>query len=348
MNNGAAQRIERSGKVFVLGVQEAREYLRAYFAPTPLILARSLGSRCGFNIYLKLESSLPTGSFKIRGALFALQSRLAATPFREVVTSSTGNHGAAVAYAARELGVHATIFLPANPSAVKRARIAALGATIFETGIDLTDAATAAVQYAVSRGAYLLDDASDAHVPMATATIACEIFEQLASVQTIYVPVGDTALIRGLAAVAQARSPRSTIVGVQAARAPSYYDSWKAGEVRPSNRCDTIADGLATRRPLASNVAALRQFVHEMQLVTDEEMLEAVRWLWIEEHIEAEPAGAASTAALLRRKPKNSSESVVAIVTGCNIAADVREKALSGRVAYASDFSRCSFSDCQL
>ena len=331
MNSAAAigHDVTNAFGVSLSRVEDARDFLRNYFAPTPLVSAPYLSRLSGREVYLKLESTLPTGSFKPRGALFALRSQLQRKPVREVVTSSTGNHGAAVAYAARELGINATIFLPTNPNPLKRAKIAALGARIHEAGSDLAEAAATASAYTISHDAYFLDDAADSEVPVATATIACEIFEQLPRVQTIYVPVGDTALIRGIAAVAKRRSVPPKIVGVQAERAPSYYDSWKAGEVRPSNLCDTIADGLATRRPLPHNVAVIRELVNEMRLVTEEEMLAAIRCLWIDEHIESEPAGAAATAALLRTENIKTNETVVCILSGCNIADEIRKTALS-------------------
>lgn len=326
---GSLPDLTSTPNVFLSRVRQARDFLHDHFAPTPLFFAPFLTRLSGREVYLKLESLLPTGSFKARGALFALRSHLHRMPTREVVTSSTGNHGAAVAYAARELRVDATIFLPVNANPLKRAKIAALGARIHEIGGDLAEAAGAAAQYALTQGAYFLDDASDSEVPIATATIAWEIFEQLRWVEKIYVPVGDTALIRGIAAVTKSRSMPPKIVGVQAAGAPSYYNSWKAGEVRPSDTCDTIADGLATRRPLATNVAALRELVDEMQLVTEEEMLQAIRCLWVEEHIESEPAGAAATAALLRAGKAKASEPVVVIVSGGNIADEIRERAMA-------------------
>jgi threonine dehydratase len=326
---GSLPELTSTPGVFLSRVRQARDFLRDHFAPTPLVFAPSLTRLSGREVYLKLESLLPTGSFKARGALFALRSHLDRMPTREVVTSSTGNHGAAVAYAACQLGVDATIFLPVNANPVKRAKIAALGARIHEIGGDLAEAVAAAAQYALTQGAYFLDDASDSEVPIATATIASEIFEQLRWVEKIYVPVGDSALIRGIGTVAKSRSMPPKIVGVQAARAPSYYNSWRAGEVRPSDMCDTIADGLATRRPLATNVAALRELVDEMQLVTEEEMLQAIRCLWVEEQIESEPAGAASTAALLRAGKAKANETVVVIVSGGNIADEVRERAMA-------------------
>ena len=310
---------------------EARDFLRGYFDPTPLVCAHNLSRRCGRLVYLKIESSLPTGSFKVRGALFALRSQLMRRAVSEVVTASTGNHGAAVAFAARELGVLARIFLPTNPNPIKRAKIAALGAHIHEIGRDLAEAAEAAALYSNFHGAYFLDDASDDEVPIGTATIASEIFEQLPSVQGIYVPVGDSALIRGIAAVAQRRPEAPRIIGVQAARAPSYYDSWKAGKSIVSVVCDTIADGLATRRPRIENVKALRELIDDMRLVTEQEMLDAVRFLLVGEQIESEPSGAAATAAVLKGEATERSEPLVVIVTGCNITEEIRERALRHR-----------------
>ncbi|HZA38093.1 MAG TPA: pyridoxal-phosphate dependent enzyme [Candidatus Baltobacteraceae bacterium] len=262
-----------AGAQFSARVTEAQSFLSAYFAPTPLIAARRISAATGCDVYLKLESSLPTGSFKPRGALFAIYSQLKEKPIREVVTASTGNHGAAVAYAARQFGLSATIFLPFNSNRQKRSKIVKFGAAIREAGKDLAEAAVAAAAYAATEDAYLLDDASDPAVPIAAATIACEIFDQLPTVQKIYVPVGDSALIRGIASVEKRRPLPPQLIGVQAERAPSYYDSWKAAAVRPSDLCDTIADGLATRRPLASNVAAMCKLVDDFVLVSEEALI---------------------------------------------------------------------------
>ena len=115
-------------------VEHARELLSRYFRPTRLASAESLAQRSGARVYLKIESDLPTGSFKPRGALNALLTTAAQRPVPGVVAASTGNHGAAVAYAARIAKVGVTIFLPENPNPVKRARIVALGAKVIERG----------------------------------------------------------------------------------------------------------------------------------------------------------------------------------------------------------------------
>lgn len=314
-------------------VEDARRLLYGFFSPTRLVSAPYLSRRSSCEVYLKLESELPTGSFKPRGALFALHSKLQERTFQKVVTASTGNHGAAVAYAARQLRIQATIILPTHSNPVKRAKIADLGANIVESGTDLTEALVAAREYAERHGAYFLDDAVDSNIPVGTATIAREIFEQLPETQAIYVPVGDSALIRGIAAVAKSSFRNTRIVGVQAERAPSYYYSWRAGSLQTSGLCDTIADGLATRRPVLKNVEAIRGIVDEMRLVAEEEMLNAIRCLFLEEQILSEPAGAASTAALLQDNNARTTENAVLIVSGCNISAETRHRAMASSSA---------------
>jgi len=279
-------------------------------------------------VWLKLESELPTGSFKPRGAIYALHVHHERSEIKEVVAASTGNHGAAVAYAGHLLGVPATIFLPHNPNPVKRAKIAKLGANIIEEGTDISDAFVCASEYAKSSGAYFLNDATDPELLAGPATIACEILEQSPNADCIVVPMGDTALIRGLAFAAKHQKPAIRIIGVQAECAPSYYLSWKAGRPVPTDTCDTIADGLATRTPVEENVRDVRDLVDDVQLVGEEEMLAAIRHLLIQEHVLAEPAGAAAMAALLHNPGLYQDRQIVLIVSGANVSEEVLRAAI--------------------
>jgi threonine dehydratase len=308
-------------------VQRAREILRPHLPVTRLVVAESLtnGNR---HVFLKLENEMPTGSFKPRGALYALTTELGRRPVREVTACSTGNHGAAVAFAAKKSGIEARIFLPKTPNPVKRARIAALGAQIVEAGgEDLADAFAEADAYSQRDGVYFLNDATDPDLTAGPGTIAAEIFEQHSATEVIVVPMGDTALIRGVAAAAKTLSPGVKIVGVQAERAPSYVLSWREGHAMPTETCDTIADGLATRTPQEENVQTIRALVDEVRLISDEQMLAAIRHLLLEEHVLAEPAGAAATAAILRESAGFSGE-VVVLVTGANITPEILRRAV--------------------
>jgi threonine dehydratase len=311
-------------------IRDAQKLLSRHLPVTRLVAAPSVSRASGCQVYLKLECELPTGSFKPRGALYALSVNQARREVREVVASSTGNHGAAVAWAAKLLGVPATIFLPENPNPVKRARIAELGARIVEKGNDITQAfQTAAAEHAKDSRIYFLNDATDPDLPAGPATIACEILDQLPNVNVIFVPMGDTALIRGVAAAAKQLSSSVKIIGVQAERAPAYYLSWKKGQAINTDTCDSIADGLATRTTDPENVRAIRELVDDVCLVSEEQMLSSIRHLLFEEHIVAEPAGAAATAAVLASEHV-AGRQVVALVTGANVAPEMLHRAVSG------------------
>lgn len=300
-------------------VNDARELLQRFFRPTRLVRAERIGRDTNTHIYLKLETDLPTGSFKPRGALYALMKNLQQRSIKGVVAASTGNHGAAVAYAAQIAKLPATIFLPENPNPIKRARIVALGATVKEVEWKPESLGEAATAYAEEHDYYFLNDGSDELVPAGTATIAAEILDELPTPDVLIVPMGDTALIRGVAAEAKRRHPHVKIVGVQAAKAPSYVRSWQENRVVTTDTCDTIADGLATYVPLAPNVRAIRELVDDVCLVSEDEMIQGIRTLLYEEHMVSEPAGAATTAAYLQNSTAYTGRSVVLLVTGSNI-----------------------------
>lgn len=267
-------------------------------------------------MWLKDETVLPTGSFKVRGAWAALTAELGRTDVREVVAASTGNHGAAVAWAARELNVAARIFVPRGANSTKTGRIRDLGATLVEDGDDLTDAIDAASEYVRHGAAFFLHDASNPDVPTGTAAIGHELLEQCPTLSTVYVQIGDTALIRGVASALKSSGLAIRVVGVVAAQAPSYALSWRAGHVVETPSAQTMADGLAVRRPLAPNVAAIRELVDQVIEVTEAELQHAMEWLEHRDHIIAEPSGAAGVAGLIRDPDRTGT--LVALITGRN------------------------------
>ena len=302
--------------------ERAESLIRQRFAPSRLVKSTALSDRLGADVHLKLECELPTGSFKVRGAYYALSRQREGADVSEVVAASTGNHGAAVAWAARELGLAAKIFVPNGANATKIARIRALGAELTESGADIEGARRAAEAYVADSGAFLLDDATSDDVPIGAGTIGLELLAELPDASAVIVPVGDSALIRGVAAAMKAIRPDVHVTGVQASGAPAYYRSWKAGTVVTTETADTIADGLATTRPTDSNVTAIRALVDGMVLVDERDMLDAMRWLRAHESIVAEPAGAAAVAVLLNAHAWPFS-STVALITGGNVAPDV-------------------------
>jgi threonine dehydratase len=305
-------------------VRAAQKLLAQYFEPTPLVRSSSL-SHSAAEALLKLETRLPTGSFKPRGAVYALAINLQRRHIDEVTASSTGNHGAAVAFAAKLLGLKATIFLPQNPNPVKRKKIEDLGGHVICAGsTDLAGAFQAAQSYSNRDGVYFLNDATDPDLPAGPGTIGLEILDQCSDVTSVFVPMGDTALIRGVGAAVKALKPSVRVIGVQAEQAPSYVLSWREGKAVATDTCDTCADGLATRTPEAENVDAIRRVVDDVILVTEGRMMDAIRHLHVHDGVLAEPAGAAATAAWLDHSRDGHS---VLLVTGSNIADEVRRMA---------------------
>ena len=185
-----------------------------------------------------------------------------------------------------------------------------------EAGIDLSAAIDAAQAYAARTGAFFLHDAADTAIPLGTATIGAEIVEQLPQADVVYVPMGDTALVRGVAAALKQHRHSIRVVGVAAAQAPAYALSWKTGAVVETDAANTSADGLAVRRPLAHNVAAIRYLVDDVRTVSEKDMADAIALLSAREGVAAEPAGAAATAALVNDGGREGT--AVALMTGCN------------------------------
>ena len=318
-----------TGNFQISDVLDARKFLTKFLAPTRLVRAESLEAGSGAQVWLKLEIENPTGTFKVRGALNGVARRLQQSHLEGIVTSSTGNHGAAIAFAAREMNIRSRIYLPENPNPVKRDRIAKLRAEIVEVGKDLDESREHAARFSEESGWPLIVDVDDPHIAAGAATIASEILDQQPSTDVMVVPVGDSNLIRGMAFAAKQIRPTIRIVGVQAEKAPAYYQSWKEHRSLSTETADTIADGLSTRTTTEDNVRQLVDLVDDIRLVSEEEMLRAIAFLLINEHTLAEPAGAASTAAFLKSGKEFAGRNVALLVSGANIAPDVLRRAVA-------------------
>jgi threonine dehydratase len=287
-------------------VRAAQSLLRQVVPESRLAGTDKLSSQGGW-VYLKLESEGPAGSFKVRGAYHAIDARQKQTNGKlpGVVTSSTGNHGAAVAYAASQLHIPSRVYLPENPNPAKRARIVDFGAEIVEVDKFLEETRRHAAKFAEESGWYNIVDGSDPDMLPGTATIACEILDKLTRVDVIFVPVGDST--------------------------PAYALSVAKGRAVSTDSSDTIADGLAVRETSEENVREMASLVDEFVLVSEEEMLQAMRHLMIEEHVIAEPAGAATTAAFLKNQAQYVNKMAVLVVTGSNVTEQLLLRALQSR-----------------
>jgi threonine dehydratase len=299
------------------------EPLSESLAATPLERAPA-ALHPGLQLYLKREDVHEIGAFKWRGALPVLRGyaeRRATT----VVTASTGNHGAATAWAAAQLGLRAVVYVPARASETKLSRVLALGADLRREGTDFDDAKARAAAFAGEHGFPFFEDGLEPAQFEGYRAIGREIAAQLAGVAgTVVVPVGNGALIGGVAEGLDAG--RTRVVGVVARAAPVMADSFDAGGVVSSNSAATIADGLAVRVAIPYAVARIQPLTRDMVRVSERELARAIGRL-AEVGIRVEASAAASLAALdhLAAPP----EPVVLVLTGRNIDDPLFERACS-------------------
>jgi threonine dehydratase len=288
------------------------------------ILSRALDA----DVWLKNETTSPIGSFKARGALTAiLRAREKGAP-PGAVTSSTGNHGQGVAYAARLVDWPAHVFLPHGSNPVKRRMIAALGATIHESGADIDEAKATARSFAEAQRLSFIDDGESLDVMEGAGTVGLEAAERLPGIGTVLVPMGSGTLAVGCAVGIKGRQAGARVVAVQSSGAPAMVESFVAR--RPVEQpIDTLADGLACRVPARLALEGLCTWIDEAMVVPDALLLRALAALVEHAHVLAEPAGAAGLAALWTRRSELRGQRVLLVVTGANVTMPVLRDALS-------------------
>lgn len=300
-------------KPTIEGIRDAASRLASYAPPTPLVRALLLSRDLGADLWVKNETVSPVASFKWRGALTDLLRR--ASP-RGVVTSSTGNHGQGVAWAAAQLGIPAHVFLPQSPNPVKRAKIELLGAQIHEVGHDLDAAKAVAIDFARDENLPFVDDGESLGVIEGAGTVGLEVARQLQRIDLVLVPMGSGSLASGVAIAIKSYHPEARVITVQAEGSPAMTESFRARRAveRPAQ---TVADGLICRVPAQLALDALVEHVDEALLVSDDEILSAARRMALGAHLLVEPSGAAPLAAALRMKLGG--KRVVLIATGANV-----------------------------
>jgi threonine dehydratase len=300
------------------GIERARAGLRAYLPETPLVRSELLSRALAAEVWLKNETVSPIASFKLRGALTALVRAREAGVATEAVTSSTGNHGQGVAYAARMVGIAAHIFLPRGANPVKRRMIEALGATIHEGGADLDEAKADAQRFAAAGGRLFVDDGESLDVMEGAGTVGLEVAERLPEIDVLFVPMGSGTLTVGCAVALKGLQPRARVIAVQSAGSPAMVESFHAHRA-VERAIDTVADGLVCRVPARLALEGLWTWVDDAVCVADAALLQALRALVEHGHVLVEPAGAAGLAAAWAIRDDIRSRRVVLVLTGANV-----------------------------
>jgi threonine dehydratase len=302
-------------------IRAAAERIKSVARVTPLIDVSEAAER---PFFLKAENLQPAGAFKIRGAYNMVAQLTAAQRAAGVITYSSGNHGQAMALAARTLGAPAVVVMPTTAPAVKIDGARALGAEVILEGTTSLDRRTRAEAEAAARGLTMVPPFDHEWIIAGQGTAGLEIVGQCPDVAAVIVPIGGGGLVAGVAAAIKQLRPDVVVIGVEPAGAAKMKASVDAGQPVTLPGTATIADGLMPVRPGDLTFAHVRAFVDRVVIVEDPDIIRAVLWIFANARIVAEPSGAAATAAVLTGAARAwlpPAGPIVAIVSGGNMSA---------------------------
>ncbi len=319
-----------SAPVSLESIREAARLLAGVAVRTPMV--RCCSGQTGdqgmpwpptIEIHLKCEHLQPIGAFKIRGAHTAIARLGAERRASGVVTSSSGNHGQAVAWVAKRFGIRSVIVMPESAPAVKVAGVRRYGGEVVFAGATRSpEQQRRADRYAAEDGLTMIPPFDHPDVIAGQGTAGLEILEQVPEVRTVLVPVGGGGLLSGITTAIHALRPAVEIIGVEPAGAAKLSAALAAGHPETLERTASLADGLLTRAIGALPWSLIRSNVHRAITVTEEEIGQAVRFLYQAQGLMVEPSGAVTVAALLAGKV-SSAGPVVAVLSGGNVDPEV-------------------------
>jgi threonine dehydratase len=309
-------------------VRAAADRIAGRVVRTPLLPFAAAAP--GRPLWLKPESLQPVGAFKLRGAFNAVLERLDAARSHGVVTHSSGNHARAVAWVARDLGLHAVIVIPDAAPAVKVDAVRALGAEVVI--VAAAERETRALDLAAEHGYVMIPPYDDAAVLAGQGTVGLEIAADLPGAAAVLVPVSGGGLIGGIATAVKALSPDTAVIGVEPELAADAAESFRTGHPvawTTAQTYRTIADGLRVTQVGELPWRQIRKYVDDMITVTEDEIRDGVRRLAADARLVAEPSGAVSFAAYLHHADRLVSGSTVAVISGGNLAMDTLAKLIA-------------------
>lgn len=295
MESQARGAAEPTSRISLERIERAAAVIDPVFTRTPQFVSESLSARLGCRVLCKVETANPIRSFKGRGASYFCSERPRGD---HMVAASAGNFGQGLAYAARRRGQRVTVFAAATASPLKIAQMRRLGATVRLGGTDLDEAKERAKEWAQAQGLPFVEDGREVAVSEGAGTIALELTAWPEPIQQLLIPVGNGALAAGTATWMRAHAPQARIIAVCAAGAPAMARSWEEKRVECTPGVHTIADGIAVRVPVPEAVHDLQGLVDGYVLVSDDQIRQAMRWLYEDAGLLIEPAGAAAVAAI--------------------------------------------------
>jgi threonine dehydratase len=301
-------------------VEAAARRIASFARRTPLLRSLPLSEATGAEIHLKLESLQYTGSFKLRGALNKVLSLTDAERARGVITASTGNHGAAVAFALRTVGLSGTVYVPETANPHKVSRIEALGARVASYGRDSADAEAEARRVAEAEGRVFISPYNDPLVVAGQGTVGLEIAAELDPIDAVVVAVGGGGLISGIAGYLDAVSPATRIIGCSPKNSAVMYESVRSGAIVQMESLPTLSDGTAGGvEPGAITFEWCRTLVDEWELVEEREIAEAMRRVRDDDHLVIEGAAAVAVVAAVRLAGRWPGGRIAVVICGGNV-----------------------------
>lgn len=303
-----------------IDIEEARRRIAGLAVRTPLVHSVGLSDEAGVDVYLKLETTQPTGAFKLRGAASKILSLSEEARSTGVVTASTGNHGRGVAYVGRRLGIPVTVCVSEGVPAGKLAALRQLGAEVVVVGTSQTEAVDRAMEIATAEGRALIHPFDDPEVIAGQGTIAAELAEDLPDVRTVLVPLSGGGLLSGVAEGLRQYLPEAEPVGISMTRVPIMAMSLDAGHPVDAPEQETLADSLRGGIGLDNRYtfAMVRELVKRVVLVDEPEIWEAMRLLFDQHRLVVEGGAAVGVAALRENSIEVGEGPVVVVVTGAN------------------------------
>lgn len=311
-------------------LREATGVVRRFVRETPLVPHDAASRATGGEVWIKREDFAPTGSFKVRGGLFYCHGLSRRTePPLELIAATRGNHGASIAFSAASFGFRSTLVVPRANSPAKNNLMRANGAELVEAGADFQDAFEHAQTLAGDRGAHFVPSFDDALV-RGVGSYGLELFSSRPAFDRIYVPIGLGSGICGVIAAREAMGLTSEIVGVVAAAAPAYRQSFEARKPLSAEVSATLADGLACRKPDPTALSVILRYVSAVVEVSELDLRHAMKLLWTTSSWRSEGAGAAGLAAILKDRAAVEGRCVATVLSGRNIERRVFNDAVGG------------------
>ena len=299
-------------------ILEAHDLVSRHLTRTPMIHSPTLSTLSGANVWLKCECFSELGSFKARGALTGVQKLSSAQRARGLICASTGNHGAAMAWAARQVGATCTVVAPVNTPEIKINNMRNAGARLILEGMDWGDSCRIARDVADREGLLYLEDGEDPWIMAGAGTVGLEIMQDLPDAQAVLIPVGGGNFIAGCAVAVKEGAHAPRLIGVQSEAAPAVTHSMREGRI-VTMPTTTFAGGIATTGPVPMAFELMQRHVDDMLLVSEDELVQAIGRFVRTHGILVEGAGAAPLAALLRHAPQFSGQTVVLVLSGRNL-----------------------------